>query len=62
MIQEPQRLQKAAATRQALADRVAELSDRAYNRETEIQIQELKQTVYGREKSWQELFERRDKT
>ena len=35
-------LTKAAATRQALADRVAELSDRAYNRETEIQIQELK--------------------
>ena len=35
-------LTKAASTRQALADRVAELSDRAYNRETEIQIQELK--------------------
>jgi|TARA_B100000085_G_scaffold236119_1_gene224647 hypothetical protein len=35
-------LTKAASTRQAIADRVAELSDRAYNRETEIQIQELK--------------------
>jgi hypothetical protein len=35
-------LTKAAATRQALADRVAELSDRAYNRETEVLLQKLR--------------------
>ena len=35
-------LTKAAATRQALADRVAALSDRAYDRETQVKIQELK--------------------
>jgi len=35
-------LTKAATTRQALADRVAALSDRAYNRETEVLLQKLK--------------------
>lgn len=36
-------LTKAASTRQAIADRVAELSDRAYDRETEVQLEKLRQ-------------------
>ena len=36
-------LTKAASTRQALADRVAELSDRAYDRDTQLQVENLKQ-------------------
>jgi len=34
---------KAAATRQAIADRAAELSDRAFERETQVQVEKLKQ-------------------
>jgi len=35
-------LTKAAATRQAIADRIAALSDKAYDRETQMQVQRLK--------------------
>ena len=36
-------LTKAAATRQSIADRVAALSDRAFERETKVQVEKLKQ-------------------
>ena len=36
-------LTKAASTRQAIADRVAELSDRAFERETKLEVEKLKQ-------------------
>ena len=36
-------LTKAASTRQAIADRVAALSDRAFDRDTQLQVEKLKQ-------------------